>query len=539
LSVWEKKNNLMGSNSLTLHEDYWRNFKFTDQDLEFLYNHLLEIELPQTAEELTRALIARRIEKEIHDLVNQKPSDGIRYQPDGIYKVKDVLQFPALKWKKGTVSSIRKSNNPNLPEFDVVTVDFDGSDTRMFAAGLQDHVLNQPLKVDENDPMFKPDSVYSQYGEEIEAVLTENFETVEDLVRIAGRWFPRALLVDINVGHLNLVEAVLDMNEGGPLPTRALMEQIDLPTDVNSKLTEFSLNLALEEDERFDEVGPAGETLWFLHRLEPEAVREAPLTLRFTGASSSDESVDPELSDQLMKSVIDELEPVSGKVDKPDQVTISLIYPHWRAGTLPMTKAIRKLFPSAYEAPRVQFKFIDAETNQNISAWVVRTNKYVYGLREWYQSLELIPGNYVTISKGDKAGEVLISAGKRKPNREWVRTALIGADGGIVFAMLKQLVSGTYDERMVVAIPDQDALDTLWNTGNYSRQPLEASLKKVMKEQAKLNPQGQVHVQELYSAINLIRRCPPGLILSLLQNRPWSNHLGDLYFQMAETEEES
>lgn len=529
----------MGPNSLTLQEDYWRNFKFTDQDLEFLYNHLLENELPQTAAELSKALIAKRIETEIQKLVNQKPSEGLRYQPDGSYKVKDIIQFPALNWKKGTVSEIRKSNNPNLPEFDVITVDFGGTESRMFAAGLKEHVLNQPLKVDDDDPMFKTDAVFAQYGEDIEAILTENFETVEDLVRIAGRWFPRALLVDINVGHLNLVEAVLDMNGGGPLATRALMEQIDLPTDVNSKLTEFSLNLALEEDERFDEVGPAGETLWFLHRLEPEGVREAPVTLKYVGSGSPDESVDPVLAEQLRKNVIDELEPDSGKVDKPDQVTISLIYPHWRAGTLPMTKAIRKLFPSAYEAPRVQFKFIDAETNQEVSGWVVRTNKYVYGLRDWYQDAELIPGNYVTISKGNKAGEVLISAGKRKPGREWVRTALIGADGGIVFAMLKQLVSGSYDERMVAAIPDMDALDTVWNNGNYARQPLPVSLKKVMKEQAKLNPQGHVHVQELYSAVNLIRRCPPGLILSILQNSPWSNHMGDLYFRMAETEEES
>jgi hypothetical protein len=105
--------------------------------------------------------------------------------------------------------------------------------------------------------------------------------------------------------------------------------------------------------------------------------------------------------------------------------------------------------------------------------------------------------------------------------------------------MLKQLVSGTYDERMVVAIPDVEALDTIWNSGNYLRQSLETTLKKVMKEQAKLNPQGHVHVQELYSAVNIIRRCPPGLILSILQNRPWSNHMGDLYFRMADTEEES
>lgn len=528
----------MGSNSLSLKEDYWRNFSFSNQDLEFLYNYLLEIELPQTAEELTKALISNRIKKEILALQNQKPLDGIRYQPGEKFKVSDTLVFPQLGGKKGKVTEIRVSNNPNLPSFDVLTVEFDDHSNRLFAAGYADHILNQPLKVDENDPAFQPDEVFALYGETITQVVSENLEAASDLVRIAGRWFPRALLVDISIGHLNLVEAVLDMNGGGPLPTRSLMEQIELPTDVNSKLTEFSLNLALEEDERFDEVGPAGETIWFLHRLEPEGVREPPVTLRYSGNNSNVEIIDDELSNQLLKSVIDELEPESGKVDKPDQVTISLIYPHWRAGTLPITKAIRKLFPAAYEAPRVQFKFIDADTNDVISGWVVRTNKYVFGLREWYVTSGLIPGNCVTISKGDKAGEVLISAGKRKPSREWVRTALIGADGGIVFAMLKQLISGSIDERMAVVIPDVEALDTLWENGNYSRQPIESILKRIMKEQAKLNPQGHVHCQELYSAVNLIHRCPPSLILSILQNRTWSNHMGDLYFRLTENEEE-
>ncbi len=213
-----------------------------------------------------------------------------------------------------------------------------------------------------------------------------------------------------------------------------------------------------------------------------------------------------------------------------------LIYPNWRAGTLPRQKPFVNYFP-CYEAPGSNINHY-SDTNEDISGWVVRTNKYVFGLQKWYQTLELIPGNYVTISKGEKPGEVLFSSGKKKPSREWVRTALIGADGGIVFAMLKQLVCGSFDERMAVVIPDVEALDTLWENGNYSRQALDTTLKKVMKEQAKLNPQGHVHVQELYSAVNLIRRCPPRLILSILQNRSWSNHMGDLYFRLAETEDE-
>ncbi len=36
------------------------------------------------------------------------------------------------------------------------------------------------------------------------------------------------------------------------------------------------MDLALQEDARFDEVGPAGQVLWYLKRLEPEEARETP-----------------------------------------------------------------------------------------------------------------------------------------------------------------------------------------------------------------------------------------------------------------------
>ena len=59
----------------------------------------------------------------------------------------------------------------------------------------------------------------------------------ENIAQVGGRWFPCALLMDINSGHLNLAEAVLEMSGGEPLSTASLMEQIDLPQDANTKLT--------------------------------------------------------------------------------------------------------------------------------------------------------------------------------------------------------------------------------------------------------------------------------------------------------------
>jgi len=59
---------------------------------------------------------------------------------------------------------------------------------------------------------------------------------------------------------------------------------------------------------------------------------------------------------------------------------------------------------------------------------------------------------------------------------------------------------------------------------------------RVLRELSKLNPQGQVHAQELYAAINVIRRCPPGAMLYHLINNKQVTNLGDLYFRVSEKE---
>lgn len=526
----------MSISPLTLRANFWESFDIQEQDLEFLYNFLLEHETPQTSSELIEALLADHIRQEKDNLIKGQPAQGEIYLPKKHYQPGQTLLFPALEWKSGQVKDIRPGQNPEYPPFEVMGVDFGAGETHEFATGIENHLLNQPIAVKLDDPQFDVKQVFQHHGSRLTIQLNEMLEANPDLVRIAGRWFPRALLVDVNIGHLNLAEAVLDMSGGGPMTTHTLLEQIELPTDVNSKLTEFSLNLALQEDGRFDEVGPAGEILWFLHRLEPEQVQSIPLHLKFN-PSAYDASQIQDLLPLIDPTSIDELEPYEPSLSNEDELVFSLIFPHWRTGSLPLTRKVARFFPTAYESPRVQFNFVDADNGQRFSGWVVRSARYVYGLKEWYTSQGLLPGSLVRIRKGKKPGEVIIKADKRRSTREWVRTALIGADGGIVFAMLKQIVTCAFDERMVIAINDLNALEKHWEPGGRSRQNLEQVILGMMRELSKLNTQGHVHFQELYSSVNLVRRCPPGFILNMLVSRPWANHLGDMYFRLDENKE--
>jgi hypothetical protein len=519
----------------SLREDYWETFQIQEEDIEFLYNYLLEIETPLTLGELANALVAERIRREVKEIERQRSSGGDIYLPKERFTEGQKLVFPSLNWRQGQIEQIRPGRNPDLEAFDVIRVHFDDGDVREFASGILDHPLNNPPEITQEDEMLDHYAVLETYREGIEDSIEEALEANDDFVRIAGRWFPRALLVDVNVGHKNLAEAVLDMAGGGPMTTSSLLEQVELPTDANPKLVEFSLDLALEEDPRFDEVGPAGQVLWFLKKLEPDEVRETPLFLGYQPIEY-DRSVLTEEMISLERELDDELSPLEYRQIKEQEVVVRLIYPHWRAGTLPLSPRIRHLFPTAYEAPRIRFMLVDATHKEQFPGWVVREKRYVFGLRDWYEKHGLMPGSLVRLRRGKKAGEVQIAHEPQRSSREWLRTLLVGSDGGVVFAMLKQIITAAYDERMAIAITDVAALDEVWARMQKEKPPFERVVVNMVRELAKLNPQSHVHASELYASVNTVRRCSPGPILSLLASRPWFVHVGDLHFRFDDSE---
>jgi len=521
----------MTLSKITLSPNYWQNFTIEDEDIEFVFNYLLEKETPLTTTELMAAIVQARVTEEKQKLISNlsKPSDV--YKPKEKYVIGQTLVFLNLENKRGEVVGSRSGKNPEYPAFDIIEVRFEDGSTRFFASSFPTHKLNTPVQIKENDPNLDNTQILNQYGDALRFTLDQALRAKKDLVLIAGRWFPRSLLVDVNQGHLNLAEAILEEAKGGPLPISKIIDQADLPKDVNPQLIEFSLDLALQGDQRFDEVGPAGETLWFLQRLEPEGVQQKPTILNFPPFEYDAQKI-TNLLTPFENNSTDEFEPGMDPGSSIDNIQIGLIYPHWEAGTLPLTNQLKRLFPVAHEAPRIRFTFLDVEKNQRFNGWVIQTQKYIFGLKDWYVEQGLIPGSIVHLNKGQEPGEILLSIEKRRQNREWIRTTFVGSDGGLVFVMSKQPVTAAFDERLAIYISDTDHLKQIWEKGSYQKMPLDQVVNLIMRELAKLNPQGQIHAQELYAAVNLVHRCPPGPILSILNSRDWSVYLGDLYFRL-------
>ena len=512
--------------------EYWQALSVTRHDIEFLQNHLFELEKPQASRELLAALIAERIRFEKESQAAQNKNSGAVYLPKEPHQKGQKLVFPGSGFVSGQVVSTRPGNNPQLGAFEVIEVALEDGTTRSFASGLGQHKLNDPVE-EKADPESEPLAILAEHGDQLEQKLWAALSADTGIAQVAGQWFPRALLMQINPGHLNLAEAVIEMAGGEPLSASSLMDQIELPRDANSELAEFSLNYALQEDGRFDEVGPAGKVLWCLRRLEPQEVQHVPLFLQydpipFDRALLSDEML------QLETQLDDELSDIDQKPLKADEATLTLTYPHWRAGTLPVSARIRLFFPTANYAPRIRFTLVDGKTGEKIPAWVVREHKYVYGLRSWYEKLKLIPGAYIKVRKGVVPGEVIVEAATRRPAREWVRTVLAGSDGGLVFALLKQEVACEYNERMAAMIPDVDAVDKSFAHTSKSNQPLEKLIRDMLRELSKLTPQGHVHVEELYSAVNILRRVPPAPLFAVLAATSDFVHIGDLHFRLGE-----
>jgi hypothetical protein len=179
---------------------------------------------------------------------------------------------------------------------------------------------------------------------------------------------------------------------------------------------------------------------------------------------------------------------------------------------------------------------VDGDSGKEFPGWVAREKRYVYGLEEWYQSKGLIPGSILQVRRGKEPGQVILRSETHRPSREWIRTVLVGSDGGVVFALLKQVVSSHIDERMGIAVPDVEAIDQVWTRMNKERPPFEKIVHNTVRELAKLNPQSHVHASELYAAVNVIRRCPPGPLLALLASDPSYVHVGDLHYRFGESE---
>ena len=505
---------------------YWEEFRVTEEDLEHLGNVLVESEIPLPLDDLARALMSFRVQRE-ENRISRELSKGTPYLPKNTYEVGEEVVFPLFEYAVGSVVGVREGRNPEYGTFRAIQVEFPGGKMREFAAELEDHPLNEVQQVVQED-IRSLDELYEEYGPYVRATLSSRLEADSGFIRLAGEWFLRGLLIEINEGHLNLAEAVLDMASGGPLPTEVLLDDLDLSKEeVKPELAVFSLNYALQEDKRFDEVGPAGEVLWYLRRLEPVEVLDPPYRLKPQSVEYEHRLLD-ETMFGLERKIDDEWSDLvaAPKVEEP--VTYILTAPHRRSGTLPLSSKLSRVFPTG-RTHRIRFILRDVDAGEEMEGWVVRERRYVYGLKEWYEKHEVPIGAYLDISRADEPGVVEIQRRPKRARRDWVRVATV-VDNRLTFEMSRFPISCDVDELMVIMMEDLSDLDEVDARVQSERLSVEDVVAELMPELAKLSPQGMVHAATLYSAVNMAVRTPPGPILAALIRADKFVAMGDNYW---------
>ena len=508
--------------------EYWGlKLTLTDKDIEQIYNHFLEVECPQTVGDLAKVVIAYRVADELRN-VERLLSGRSVYQPRNSYEIGQEVVFPALQFVYGQVTAVRKGYNPQYGSFNVITVVANGKE-REFAADLPtDHVRNadstnlmdQLLNVDTN-------RLYDLYGHKVEKKLLKQLEASPEFVRLGGEWFVKALMLEINIGHLHLTEAILEINEGGPLPTEEIAPHLDLDTNVDSSVRQFSLNYGLLHDERFDEIAPVGKVTWFLHRMEPDAVKETPERLVYTAVPYDRALLSPQLLalERELDDEWSELDPVG----TADATTLTLTYPHLWAGTLPLSSRTRPLFPAS-NSPRQRVIFVDEGNGDEIVGWVVQHQRYIYGLKEWYEENGIAVGGYIYLRPGAEPGKIMLNFDRRRPQREWVRIATV-SDNRIKFELMRRSIGCGYDDLLIVGTDVVTAIDALWRRNDSQQRSISSLLAELFPQLASLTPQNTVHAKSLYSALNMLKRLPPGPIFAELVRHPAFKPVGDHYWR--------
>ncbi len=519
-------------------EAWRRHFSVQTSDIEYLTNLLLEKETPLTSRQLALALIQRWLDKQTARL-EERYKDTRVYNPADSYEVGQRLLFPALGNAIGVVTAVRDGENPDYGEFKVITVELEDDDLNVekeFAAELKtEHKLIQAAE-NGSSPLtqfadLEPEALLASDEERIIQSLEELLEEDGNLIRLAGTWFPKDLLIEIDLGTLHLAEAVLDLAGGGPLTTIEILKEIGMYEASAEALQVFSLNYAMAHDDRFDEVGPAGIVLWYLKRMEPEAVQSTPEFLQYTPIDYDRELLTPEML-ELEAEIADEYSPLNGDDAPIEEATITLIYPHRITGTLPLNIHTQKIFPTAH-TPRVWVTLVDGQDGETYTGWVVHGDRYIYGLQEYYKKHRLPIGAYLKVRKGDKPGHFVIDFNAYNPHREWLNVITANTEQ-IHLENDRRMIGGEYDDLITFGVDNLEALHQLRNTIRQQKRPLTSILKEIAASLRQLTPQGTVHVKTLYSIANVFYRCPPGPIMAILVANPAFEEVGNHYWQLTE-----
>lgn len=514
-------------------EVYWRDqYQLTDADVARLYDLILDAGKPVRPSVLAGALIEVGCRRE-EAAIQAELSRGVPYRPAGTYEVGTEITFPALDYAWATVIGLRPAYSPQHGEFVAIQVRFDGEErVREFASGLRGgHKLDQQtgeLSTLASAGSRSPEELAELFGGIVEQRIAEGLASHAEFTLVDEGWFLQELLIDITIGHLNIAEALIEV-KAMPLPTADLLADLDLPLEAPEDVRALSLKRALKLDGRFDNVGDSGRDVWYLKRLTPAEVLNPPSRLALRHEVYDRQVISKELL-SLEREIDDEVvaEQVPGPARPIYRTSVTLNYPHWRSGTLPLTSRTQGMFPRPTEH-HTPIVLVDGQGGDRFQGWVVEESSFVYGLRDYYRKHALPVGAFLKLERTRDPRVITVDYEPQRLRSAWVK-AVTARPGQIVFQMRKAALACEFDEQISIVEDSPAAIDTLREEEEARGSTLLQLMIRVVQELVKLSPQGTVHAKTIYSAVNVLRRTAPGPIFAILSVEPCFESMGGGYW---------
>ncbi|NLS78150.1 MAG: hypothetical protein GXY76_12915 [Chloroflexi bacterium] len=507
-------------------EAFWREFAVSDEDIEGLYSSFLEKEEPRTLDELALQLVRRYCEADKARLLAELERGPV-YRPSDKHEVGQEILFPTRDYVLGKVESARPGRNPKYGPFEVIGVRFPGkAEAIEFASSFtQPHPLNLSVADDGSGGQGEqtPERLFELYGDHIRAKLDQALRDDPEVCAVDGRWFLKSLLPEVHIGHLNLAEAMITMSQR-PLTVDELMVELDLAPDAKPSARRFALELALDQDERFDAIPSDDAQRWFLFALEPTAVVDVPWRLLpERGMGRAPRHLLSELVG-FAREINDELDDLPGQAPAGDSVSFVLSYAHWREGTLPLCKAVRAFLPDN-AGDRFPINMTLGPDGKRVAGWALLKERYAWGLGDWYRAQEIPVGATVNIARGADPRTLAVSYERRPRRGEWVKEANV-VDGALVFEMQRRAYTCEYDRNLVLTVVDQEALDKLALQLREREATLFDTLLKIVPELTKFSSKATFHATTLYAAVNVLRRVGAAPVFAELTTRACFDPVG-------------
>ncbi len=239
--------------------EYWQSFTVAGRDLDRVEDRLLEAGTPQALGDLAELVIRGRLD----DIAAERPANDAEvrlYQPKYSYEVGQRLRFSALNNAQGVVVGMRAGENPDLGGFSVIRVRMDRGGEREFAVN---YAAEHPLNA---DAVSSGTTNALSYTNQVARVLAQRLAQSPDYVAFGDLWFRRDLLPDVNISHLIIAEAVIDV-AGEAQSTSTLLKDVEL-SGAEPTIRAFALNVALAQDpeRRFVNVGTPAAPRWALRQ---------------------------------------------------------------------------------------------------------------------------------------------------------------------------------------------------------------------------------------------------------------------------------